>query len=356
MLPSNTGRLASADLLKASAIIAVVFIHASLLLPFVPSTIESSVHLNPSLYTDWLKPASRFCVPVFITLWAYFAEVSLKKRGSDYRYLSIRLYKLFIPFFFWSLLYFILTVNIKTITISGLITKHWSGYGWSGQYYFIILFQLVPLFVIIRYTSQYINRYFWPFIIICILFYAFVGHYYWFSNTIVDKVNDRPFIYWLPYVLIGIIYAKRGVRNHLPISLTVLIILAVVSLIPLESVLAGRMHMSSFEMSPYMKPSVFIASLVLVYLALGKNIHYNQLPSRLATCVNILATNTLGIFCLNPLIVILISYVIKYDSLRFQFPGCVILIPLLSIILVISSCILLINVLKRLKLGVLVAN
>jgi len=333
-------RSASVDILKVAAIFAVVFIHSSFLIPFVPTKFDLSRD-----GIELLTSGFQFCVPVFILIWAYFAEKSVMKKGSHI--VISRFYKLLIPFFFWSAVYFILIADFKHTGIVQMITKHWTGYGWSGQYYFIILFQLLLLFPFISRVTHHLLSYRTIIVLLSIAFFFGVSYSGWLNISAVSKLNDRPFIYWLPLVMLGIVFANVG---FFKIKIPAFVAIASVLLIILEKYLYPNLS------SPHLMPSVFIVTLILTNTAFKAKVDYEKLNPVLGNTIRNIAENTLGIFCLNPLVNMLLSPVLPPLKNHIQFPGCSVMIPLLSTLLVISICMLVIATLKKIRVGFLVAN
>ena len=79
------------DEMKAAAILGVVCIHADL------------------PYADIF----RFCVPVFIALWAFHYERGLARRGDFRPYASRRFYRLAVPYVFWTAIYLLLKSSTR---------------------------------------------------------------------------------------------------------------------------------------------------------------------------------------------------------------------------------------------------
>ncbi|MCX2481154.1 acyltransferase [Pedobacter sp. MC2016-15] len=333
-------RNANADILKSLSIFAVVFIHGSHLLPFSASAIDFS-----KTQVEFIQNLFRFCVPVFIYLWAYFSEKSFIKRGDGNAFK--RLYQLFIPFFVWSVVYLLLTADFSTLTVKSLITKHWVGYGWSGQYYFIILFQLIILFNIIRKITPVLSKFTSVIILLSIGFYALISYTSWFEHGVMEKLSYRPFVYWLPYMIVGILHAHKNIIN---ISLPPVLIW----LSPLL-ILAEILYLKPGLENVYMLPSVFICTLLLTS-AVNSGPTYAELPAAFGRLVQSMANQTLGIFCLNPLVILCLSPLIMQSGVVFHFPLASVVCPLISTIGICAVCVLLIGLLKKLRLGFLVSN
>jgi hypothetical protein len=333
-------RLASPDILKVLSITAVVFIHGSSLIPLSPSDSGGTVYiLNLNLMF-------RFCVPIFIFLWAYFQEKSTLKHGST-TLLRSRFYTLFIPFFFWSLVYFVITANFEALTLTKILTIHWTGFGWSGQYYFVILFQLILLFPIIRWISLKVARFLPMVYITSLIMYALISYTGWLYLDAVGKIGDRPFVYWLPYAILGVIYAHKNIFG---VKVPLLLGLISTGLIALE------FHIFNLrEVGIYLHPAVFITSFILLSF-LEYRISYASLSQPMAWVIQIVAKNTLGIFCLNPLVIIVASAFFHSYGIALNFDGAAILGPILSTIFIIIACMLVTTLLKRIRLGILIAN
>jgi hypothetical protein len=333
-------RLASADILKVIAITAVVFIHGSSLL----STCGAAFGFPAFIYN--LTLMLRFCVPVFIFLWAYFQEKSTLKHGS-FKLLYARFYVLLIPFFFWSFVYFILSADFKTLTLTTAITKHWTGFGWAGQYYFIILFQLTLLFPVLRWFSIRIGVSIPLLYVFSLIFYVLISYTGWLYIDAVGKIGDRPFIYWLPYVVLGITYVHK---NIFPVKIPLILGMVFTALIPMEFYFFNLR-----EVGIYLHPGIFVASFILLS-SLEVKISYAALSRPVTWAIQVIAKNTLAVFCLNPLVIMFLAPVFRSYKLSLNFVGACIVGPILSTAIILMICILITSTLKRLKLGILVTN
>lgn len=333
--PISSSRSISADLLKALSIAAVVFIHSSLLLP------------THSIYSEFLLPSLRFCVPVFIFLWAYFAEKAIDKRKSEINYLFNRFYLLIIPFIFWSVVYYFLTATTYKSSLTSIATKYYAGYGWSGQYYFIILFQLLILFFAVRRFSHRLTGFPILIVIASILFYTALSYSSLFNNEIISKIGCRPFFYWLPYVVLGVIYKRN---NFFPND-KLFIVIAFLSPI----IISIEFYYFHPITEAYLTPSVFISSILLLTSCLNSPLNFIRNNRAASRIIDVVSRNTLGIFCLNPLIILLLSYFpISFNALGLANHH--ILLPLVFTPLTIAACLGLVYLLKRLKLGILVTS
>ncbi|MES2454152.1 MAG: acyltransferase family protein [Bacteroidota bacterium] len=339
----QTERSASIDILKALATFAVPFVHGVLLVPFSPSAFDLRIADN---LIGIITLALHGSVPIFVFLWAYLLEKSILKKGNSDP--MQRFYQLFVPFLFWSLLFFLINADFKTLTFVGFFTKHWTGYGWAGQYFLILMFQFLLFFPLVSRLSRKLIHFIPHLYAAFLVFYLLLGYSGWFEIGIVAKINERLFIYWLPYVIFGILHAHKNIfRYVLPVWPS----LFVIGLVPLEVAYLHPQHANEFIL-----PSVYVANMLVLGAFMKKQISYKQLPAFLGYVVNILARNTLAILCVSGLVILLMKPVVSALGLHFQFPGGVLIVPFVSGIFTTTISILIAEGFKRLRLGILVAN
>lgn len=326
------GRSFSADILKAISIFGVVFIHGSFLLG---GTSEFSTTIA------WIF---RFCVPAFIIMWAYFFENSYSKRNKkdQKKYIYSRFKHLFIVYFIWSLIYFIFLANWETLTIKDLFIKHFSGYGFSGQYFFIILFQLLIFYPLIRwFYTQNKFRY----VVLALVFglYLIWGYYSEILPSFINKFGNRPFIFWMPYVFLGIALARKEMFK---ISR---IFVFSIFLIPIEFYFLETINPKH---PMYITPAVLISSSLTTIAFLG--LRFNLMKSKLNDLMIFSGTNTITVFVANPLIIIGLGLITSPSPGNDLSIYLKILFPLISTVIVFLLCLVLAFLINRSKLkGVL---
>jgi len=283
----------NADLIKTISIFGVVFIHSA--------PIFRELNL-----IAFLRDAFRFAVPCFIMLWAYFFEKSYNKKPKQqrFKYLFTRFVYLFRVFIIWSLIYFFINVDWQTINLKNMVTTYFLGYGWSGQYFFIILFQLIALYPLLRklYTIK-VLRYITY--IVCVLLYFYYECYYATIPEQILKLGGRPFYFWLPYLLIGIGLARNDIKKISPWFALAPI------LIGIEFYVLKSLHLRYLV---YITLGVLVCS-VLFCVSILKNDSI-QISQKMKDVIQFIGSNTLTIFVSNPLIVIIIEKVIAANALN----------------------------------------
>lgn len=323
-------RLVAVDFWKSVAIFGVVWIHCSYIVPHAPT------------YIDWTSPLFLFCVPVFIAFWAHFAEKSARKPSWTYRGSLGRSLRLLVPFLVWSLAYWILKGDFGGGAVHQ-ITAYWSGYGWPGQYFFVILLQLILVFPWLRRLARRVP--FWANLGATLaLLAAFAG--FPEPATSLVKLGDRPFVYWIPYVVLGIHTVDRKIPR-VPIWL----VLGAIVLIPLDvKFLDSRIA----SVGPYLRPSVFLASVLIVLSAFGDAAKPGP-STRFQDIAGWISNNSLAIFCLNPLFLWLVPLAWNGHP-PVAFPGAGWVVPPVAIVAVVAGCLGLAWSIRRLGLSRLVAN
>jgi hypothetical protein len=239
------------DYLKSLAIISVVLIHASI--------------FNSDIF--------RFCVPLFIAIWSFHYEIGLTKNRlkPELSHIVSRLKKLFIPYIFWTTVYLLLfkaPSDWSTTKLHTIIGGWFGGYGWAGQYFFLILFQLTILFPLFR---KFVNaRNIWLLWGVGTVINS-VFAYSLFKYGIIAAINDRLFVYWLPYATLGIAAARGYIKSDIRLlPLAIILFLA----IPYE---LGYLRSNGISVSAYVLPTVNLGTASL-FIALSPQ--YNK-PSLL---------------------------------------------------------------------------
>lgn len=283
----------NADLLKTISIFGVVFIHSAQI-------------FGEFKFIAFFNDAFRFAVPCFIILWAYFFEKSYTKKLKEQKlnYLFDRFVYLFRVFIIWSTIYFLINVDWQTLNLKKIVTTYFLGYGWSGQYFFIILFQLIALYPLLKnlYTIKLLRYITY---IVCVLLYFYYEFYYATIPVQILKLGGRPFYFWLPYLLIGIGLARNDIKKLSPwFALAPF-------LIGIEFYVLKSLHLRYLV---YITLGVVVCSVLFCVSILNND--SIQISQKIKDAIQFIGSNTLTIFVSNPLIVILIEKVIATNALN----------------------------------------
>ena len=329
---TTSKRLIGIDFLKSISIFGVVFIHSR----------------NDNIISEITSELFRVAVPLFIVFFSYFLEknlssVSTKKEYNDI--LKQKFFLLFLPYAFFTILYFFILNDLSLIKPRELITGYWSGYGWSGQYFFIVLFQLILVFPLLQ---KIVNVKLIYIITISLFLYLIMSYIFW-NLSFVSKLSDRIFIYWLPYAILGILLYKnidlfKNIANKL--------ILFTIFLIPTEFFIFNYFNIVH---SSYVLVSILVSSsLIAIYFIVNENIIKKYLPDYLKKLSIYISNKTLGIFVLNPLFIFLLKPFYSFIQVE-NFLIDSIMIFLFSILIFIL-CILTIEILSRTFIKKLISN
>ncbi|WP_408648688.1 acyltransferase family protein [Tumidithrix elongata] len=315
----NSERNLIIDQIKGVGMLCVIFIHGSWLsgAQGIPHSVMSNL--------------SRIAVPYFIILFCYFTERSLIKseKHNQINYYLKRFKSLFIPFFVWSLVYFLLRVDFTNILSNPIkiITTYWIGSGWGGQFFFIVLFQLIIIFPLLRKLAQ--NRVIVALTlavtaILCIIQTYFLN----IVPSILVTINDRLVLYWIAYAFLGILMAHNVSKHD-----TSKWLLMTIALIPIESIFHNDTP------SPYLKLSILIAA----YLTLPLLVSFSssQIEGQIGKIISLFGKHSMSLFVLNPLIIILLEktsvFPLHIENILLSYITSLVLVVLIALLALAAS-------------------
>jgi hypothetical protein len=325
-------RSINADIIKTLSIFGVVFIHGS--------TIMSC----KSVVTDNFIALFRFGVPCFILLWAFYFEKSMaKKNGKEqFLYIKKRLIHLIIVFVIWSLLYFLISIDWPKLTLENVRTTKFIDYGWPGRYFLTVLFQLLPLYPIVRwlYNFKVLKYAMYAGLVAIYLAYAYMTY----NNCMPDilqKIGYKLFVFWLPYVFVGIELARRpAVKLSFYFWLILLII-------PIEyNIIISN---GAVEYPSYVLPGLMIASIIFCIALLQNPITVSK--PWLSNTLSYIGKNTMTIFVTNPLVIIILKLLLPKNLEFCETIGGKILMPFVSSIIILCICLLFVELFKKIRLN-----
>jgi uncharacterized membrane protein YcfT len=305
------GRNPRIDEIKGLSILGVTYIH-----------VHGSVLAGTTGYlSESVALLSRLAVPYFLIFFCFFFEKSIKNSTNHYKCVWDKFVLLMIPFCIWSTIYFLISANwfeLAKFPVK-IISMHWSGYGWSGQFFFIILFQLIVLFPVIRKLAdkEWFTMFTYLFTTLICIWWTYFPLY---VPEIIAKIGDRLVIYWLVYAIIGIKMARNAPvlsKHYHWFLLSIFLILAEEMIAPLNK---GISH--------YIRISIFIAAILSLPVLISLPM---VLWRRISSFLVFLGQNSLAIFVLNPFFIIFLT---KYMDNSFYNQSAI----LTFIIFILLSC------------------
>ena len=325
-------RIISIDFLKVISIYGVVFIHSS---------------IKENYISQYTEAIFRFSVPIFIIYFSYFLNKKLKNQNKKYPILLYRFKKLFYAYLFFTILdLFLFYNNVFDISIKKLITSYLTGYGWSGQYFFIILFQIIIFFPFIKKISEY-NFYY---ILIINLFLYLIFSYFLWKYNLISLISDRLFIYWVFYVILGIKLSES--KNKLYFLNKYYPYFIILSIIYTLYEYKFFIH-NSMPHSPYVLSSVLILSIIIaLYPFIYKIKSYGKIDQYIVS----ISKRTMGIFLLNPILIHFIKPIFMKSIININSDFLVFILVVLFSILIFILCIILIYILQKTFLRKVILN
>ena len=302
--PEDRNRLFFIDFLKAISIVVVVSFHAI----FVPiSTYADSWVLLETIFAPF-----KFCVPVLLTISFFLLEKSIQNRRD--RPLSWlikkRLARLAVPTVFWFGLMLVLkaiegdlsfNLEIVEIILTGKI--------FTGSYFLCVLFQAIPLFILIRGLA---NSKLGMALAISSqsLFFIFIASalHNNFAKGFIEilQIIGLPlFFYWFIYLVFGAFFYKNFNKTIEMSQNTPAIVkcsLILLSAIFLCSEYYQLIEHSSDVIAPfdYALVSCIFSSLVMLFCFIS--IEESQFSPKIASLIKTFSKYSLGIFCINGII------------------------------------------------------
>jgi hypothetical protein len=360
-LPTKTfkSRYFWIDIIKAIGILGVVYIHAPEVFLL---NLNGCQLLIPTIYF-------RFGVPLFVIISFFLGEHLRLERSlslSTFQFWKKRLPRLFLPYIVWSVFYFAFEVYRRypknfQFSLTGI---------WAGQYYLVVLLQLTILFPFLYGIKITPKR------LMLVGTATFLFSYLPFSYFLIgkfqgiSKYNPSFGFYWLFYLLFALYVAReyelvRALIKRIKLSVRLSLLFGLPLLFCGEDFLLQ--HLTWFlngNLNPYLRLSTLVVSSLMFLLFIDLDVELNKLKIKGAIAnlcdrsISTLSTWTLGIYCLNPFVILLSKDILENFSYRdyvLNLPlGVKFLLPMLIMLFVCSACVALSQAISRLHAKALV--
>lgn len=240
------------DGLRVLAILAVTLIHTS------TRTIEAiQGQIDQVPFAFFLNQASRFAVPLFFMISGYVLEVNYPFHQSYTKYLKKRLSKIFLPYVFWSAIYYLFIYREHSVSF---LTALFGGNA-SYQLYFIptllIFYFIFPLLHSIY--SQLSNKFVLLGMVV-LQFYLLTRDYYFHPLPIFYPI-DIALLNYLVFI-IGMIASHHKIKLHKWISsVKYLLIIVITGLSLLIAIQARSLYQTTHNYLDYYsswRPNILI--------------------------------------------------------------------------------------------------
>lgn len=317
-LSTTVVRDSNVEVVRGFAIYGVVYIHGAYL------------WLSPGCHPIVPADVFRCSVPIFVILSAFFTRPTARWKG-----VVARVRRIILPFVVWSTFYFVLHHGVVSgPSLLKIVTRDFLGYGWAGQYFFLILLQAAVVVPILAGRSTNMTAILGLFAI-CAIGTFVLGKIH--SPSMAQKIaDDRLILFWIPHLSLGISLSRRWNRRLNPLlnagAGALLLLISLALLWKTGSVLES---VNARAWTPYQNPIVLGVTAPL-FVSLSSLCQH--LPERAARPIASVGRYSLGIFCINPAIIELCSH----SHFRHAFASIrttnSIVQPFVSVTLVVLMC------------------
>ena len=299
------------DLIRAWAIIGVIFLHATNdLTPDSMSQLEVVRWITVDVYQSF----ARMAVPLFVMLsGALLLQPS--KNESLRVFFKKRWERIGIPFFFWGALYFVWLYFAKNqaITVSSIVQGYLAGPYFQFWYIYMLagLYLVTPILrLVIAYADDKLIKYFVALWVLGASVIPVISYFTVYDlNSIIFVITG-----WVGYYILGIYLLKVRIPRALTVGLMIL---------GISLAAAGTVYMSfnvggteSYYFQDYLSPTMILASVMAFLLltsgktpaiksvvtttATGKEMEHKQIKSsKFRSLIHLISENTLPIFLLH---------------------------------------------------------
>lgn len=245
------------DLLRILSIVSVVLIHTSTkILDYFKYDLVNQT------FVLFLNQASRFAVPLFFLISAFVLELNYPEKFNYFSYLKKRLSRLFLPFLFWSALYYFVIYPLHSKNFMTALVLGDSSY----QLYFIptlfIFYLVFPFFH--RHFNFFIKK--TSLLILALLQITFLSIDYYY-HTLPFPYPISVFLLNFNLFILGIIVSHfqknilNFVKKYQLLFTTISLLLAIFITWEGRSLYLQTQNYLSFYSQ--WRPSIFIYTLVL---------------------------------------------------------------------------------------------
>lgn len=351
VLPQASDRLFILEFLKAISIVSVVSFHAI----FLPQ----STYISSNGILETLFAPLRFCVPVFLTISFFLFEhqVTQIPKLQQLSLLKKRLVRLLIPALFW----FGVAAGLKLINGNSyieIINQIIAGEIFTGSYYFLIIFQLMLLFILIGNwlnSEKNIFTIITTQVILIVSIYGVISGFFGSQPlTFLVKLERSLIIYWFGYIALGVYLYKNWLwisekSTSLSNQNKAIILFSTALIMMLEYRILTLLLANSLRPFDYAALSC-ILSVPAIFICFA-SVNENNFPLPMIKIIKLLSKYSLGIFCINGILSQLFTSVGSkvFSELTFNLSQ-IILIKIIGWVILLVLSLLISIILKKMGL------
>jgi surface polysaccharide O-acyltransferase-like enzyme len=344
------------DLIRALAIVGVIFLHATNdLTPDSMSQLEVVRWITVDVYQSF----ARIAVPLFVMLsGALLLQPS--KNESLTAFFKKRWERIGLPFFFWGALYFVWLyfAENKAITVNSIIQGYLTGPYFQFWYIYMLagLYLLTPILrIVIAHADDKLIKYF---IALWVLGASIIPVISYFT---VYDLNSTVFTItgWVGYYVLGIYLLKVKIPRVLVVGLMILgVSLAAVGTVYMSFNVGGT---DSYYFQDYLSPTMILASTMAFLLLKDAKVLKTKVAdaprneglipqqsktSKLSKLIRLISENTLPIFLFHLMVLETLQRGLLGFTINGSIINSIIGVPLTTII-TLFLCLIVIVPLKK---------
>ncbi len=211
-------KISEIDLLRGISFLAIVLQHALASFIYLPASSASN-----ALVSAFLLLLIRFAVPMFVFITGLVLFYNHSDGELDYpQMLKRRFSQVFIPYFVWTLFYFVWIslisgagANSETALLARLARLIVSGEGYYHLWFMVMILQFYLVFPLFRYVVRRGRH--WAIAVLgasCLLYFAYLWGYHHLVPGLYERASlplfktlldyrDRIFLSWFFYFILG---------------------------------------------------------------------------------------------------------------------------------------------------------
>ena len=259
-------------------------------------------------FSSFVRQLLNCAVPIFLALSGYFCgKKLLDAKENKIKFWKKQIFKVYIPAIIWSVPYFIIAINIETISfkqiVKNIILLLVCGY---SIYYFIAL--IIQFYLLLPLLQKYKSLMMTISIVISFISISLITY----INT-VEGANlslilyAGPFVTWFMFFMIGVYYSNK--QSATPkFAVSILIIGLILEIC--ETYWLNMNYGGGFGI----KTSSYIYSMGVILLILSPQLKSKYKSNHINSIITYIGSISFGIYLIHCLVMMIISRFVHFEN------------------------------------------